>query len=167
MGRKKGQPTGKQQRRERARLRIVRTVQDFWSEWEECPLSEDYIAAHPQAVEQGDRMFWNSRYHVWRRDFHSESFGGTITHLSIKRNDKEPLHDWRDLQRIKNELCGEEREAFELYPSESRVVDMANQYHLWVLPEGMVVPLGFFEGRQTGTPREAEKIGAKQRPFEK
>jgi hypothetical protein len=41
------------------------------------------------------------------------------------------VHDWRDLQRIKNELVGPECEAVELYPAESRLVDTANQYHLW------------------------------------
>lgn len=54
-----------------------------------------------------------------------------IWHLSIKRRDKEPIHDWRDLQAIKNMLVGEEYEAIEIYPAESRVVDTANQYHLW------------------------------------
>lgn len=55
----------------------------------------------------------------------------TIWHLSIKRRDKEPIHDWRDLQEIKNQLCGKEIEALEIYPAEERKVDSANQYHLW------------------------------------
>jgi hypothetical protein len=37
------------------------------------------------------------------------------------------VHDWRDLQRIKNQLVGPECEAVELYPAESRKVDTANQ----------------------------------------
>jgi len=57
--------------------------------------------------------------------------GFTIWHLSIKRRDKEPIHDWRDLQEIKNQLCGPEVEAMELYPAEDRKVDSANQFHLW------------------------------------
>jgi len=65
--------------------------------------------------------------------------------LSIVRRDRSACHDWRDLQRIKNELCGEEREAVELHPAESRLVDTNNQYHLFVLPEGVVVPLGYAE----------------------
>lgn len=54
-------------------------------------------------------------------------------HLSVKRLDKAPLHDWRDLQRIKNELIGENYEGIELYPAEDRRVDTANQYHIWVV----------------------------------
>jgi hypothetical protein len=57
--------------------------------------------------------------------------GFTIWHLSIKRRDKESIHDWRDLQAIKNQLCGADVEAIELYPAEARKVDSANQYHLF------------------------------------
>lgn len=58
--------------------------------------------------------------------------GMEVWHLSIKRRDKRHIHDWRDLQEIKNLLCGPEAEAVELYPADSRLVDAANQYHLWV-----------------------------------
>ena len=72
-----------------------------------------------------------------------------ITHLSIKTHDKEPISDWRDMQTIKNELIGKEYEAVELYPAESRLVDTANQYHLWVmekpLDEGGYFPFGFHD----------------------
>ena len=61
---------------------------------------------------------------------------GEMQHLSIKRLDKEPIHDWRDMQQIKNDIMGPEREAVELYPAESRHVDCANQFHLWIFPEG-------------------------------
>jgi hypothetical protein len=57
--------------------------------------------------------------------------GAVIWHLSIKRNDKAPIMDWRDLQDIKNKLVGPEHEAIQLFPAESRCVDSANQYHLW------------------------------------
>ena len=54
----------------------------------------------------------------------------SMAKLSIRRNDREAVHDWRDLQRIKNELVGPECEGFELYPAESRLVDTANQFWL-------------------------------------
>src|SRR5262249_13701026 len=53
-------------------------------------------------------------------------------HLAIFRNDRQPVHDWRDLQRVKNDICGPEAEACEIYPAESRLCDRANTYHLWV-----------------------------------
>lgn len=88
--------------------------------------------------------------------------------LSIKRRDREPIHDWRDLQRIKSELVGAECEAVELYPAESRVVDTANQYHLWVIAEpGVRFPIGFNDGRVLTDPKLAAAVGARQRPFRK
>ena len=66
-----------------------------------------------------------------------------LIHLSVKRFDQEPIHSWRDLQAIKNALVGDEREAAEIYPAESRLVDTANIYHLWALPEGERFPFGF------------------------
>lgn len=45
-------------------------------------------------------------------------------------------------QQIKNEVIGEQREAVEIYPAESRKVDFTNTTHLWVLPEGDMVPFG-------------------------
>jgi hypothetical protein len=65
------------------------------------------------------------------------------TWLSIKRNDIAPIHNWQHLQQIKNDICGEEIEAIELYPAMSRIVDCENQYHLWVLPAGKIVDVGF------------------------
>ena len=70
------------------------------------------------------------------------------THVSIRRRDRRSVTSWRDFQDIKNQLCGPEREAVEMYPAESRLVDGANQYHLWVAPEGNRFPFGFDEGRQ-------------------
>ena len=70
---------------------------------------------------------------------------GSVICLSIKRRDREPIHDWRDLQRIKNELTDPEYEAIEIYPAESRLVDAANQYWLWVFADREFrIPLGFW-----------------------
>ena len=66
-------------------------------------------------------------------------------HLSIKRHDREPFHDWRVMQRIKNAICGPEAEGVELYPAESRLVDTSNQYHLWVVVGGVRFPFGWTE----------------------
>ena len=86
-----------------------------------------------------------------------------MVHLSIKRNDRQSIHDWRDLQRIKNELFGPEYEAIELYPAESRLVDEANQYHLWVIAdESVKFPFGFADRIVAEKPG----LGAVQRPFE-
>jgi hypothetical protein len=86
-----------------------------------------------------------------------------IVHLSIKRRDKSPCHDWRDLQAIKNQLVGPECEAVEIYPAESRLVDTANQYHLWAVADPTYrFPFGWNTGRVV-----TSKSGtySKQRPI--
>ena len=104
-----------------------------------------------------DRVFRNDKYQVALRDL------GEVYHLSIKRIDREPIHDWRDLQEIKNRLVSAECEGVELYPAESRRVDSANQYHLWVFKDPTLrIPLGFTERLVTESPGGQ----AKQRPFE-
>ena len=85
---------------------------------------------------------------------------GEVVWLSIKRLDKDPIHDWRDLQRIKNEVMGEEAEAIEIYPAESRKMDVANQYHLFAFTTQILI--GFL-GRAVGSSAKAEQVGAKQR----
>lgn len=83
--------------------------------------------------------------------------------LSIKRYDRKPIHDWRDFQSIKNQVVGKEHDALEIYPKESRLVDMANQYHLWVIADPKIIlPVGFIE-RSVGTSEEARRVGATQR----
>lgn len=86
-----------------------------------------------------------------------------VTHLSIKRNDRGPIHDWRDFQIIKNTFCGDDAEGIEIYPAEGRLVDTSNQYHLWVFPPGDRLPLGFNDGRLV---TQATFGKAQQRPFE-
>lgn len=83
-------------------------------------------------------------------------------YLSIKRNDKEVIWDWRELQEIKNLLCGESNEGMQLFPAESRVVDTANQYHLFVIKQpNMFIPVGFPTRMVTDVP----VLNAKQRTF--
>lgn len=109
-----------------------------------------------------DADLWiNDVYQVDRRDLGPDGAGGRVLHLSIKRIDKEACHDWRDFQKIKSQLAGEEAEGFELYPAESRVVDTANQYHLWVFTK-MKIAFGWQKGERMG-PEEAARVGAKQR----
>jgi len=89
----------------------------------------------------------NDQYQVLVH-YHTFPVFGQMAYLSIKRRDREPIHDWRDLQTIKNMLVGEECEGVELYPRESRVVDTSNQYHMFVFTDPKVeFPFGFFDGR--------------------
>ena len=83
----------------------------------------------------------------------------TPTYLSIKRLDREPINDWRAMQKIKNAIVGNEWEAVEIYPAESRLVDTANQYHLfcWAAP----FPIYVFNHREVWSADQAEAINEK------
>lgn len=109
-------------------------------------------------------LFHNSHYHVHVRYLNGAGNHAGWLHLSIRHNDRRAVRDWRQFQRIKNELAGVEREALEIYPAESRLVDEANSYHLWVMPEGEKVPVGWNVGRMVMTSAEAAEAGARQRP---
>jgi len=122
---------------------------------------------------------WRNRERWWKNDEYTvievfrvpkgEAPEGW-THLSIRRNDREPIHDWRDLYAIKCAVCGPEREAIEIYPAWSRCVDAANQFHLWVLPEGQQIGVGFtYQAVTDSPPTEVGGVDmskARQRPFE-
>lgn len=119
---------------------------------------------------QSDEIYVNDQYQVNLSRHVKHGFPPPIevVHLSVKRRDKAAFDDWRDLQTIKNALVGPEFEAIELFPAESRLVDTANQRHLWVLAKagdgGRLVPVRTPVG-WTG-PREVSsegRFGAVQR----
>ena len=85
---------------------------------------------------------------------------GEITWLSIKRHDKGAHRDWRDLQRIKNDIVGAEAEAIEIYPAESRLMDTANQTHLFAFHKEL--PIGFTQRVVRGADQTLG-LGGKQR----
>lgn len=89
----------------------------------------------------GEEQFANDEYVVTRR-YHEphDPEGPMLCYLSIRRQDRQPCRDWRDFQRIKNQLAGPEWTGVEIYPAESVKVDGANQYHLWVFD---IQSLGF------------------------
>jgi hypothetical protein len=92
---------------------------------------------------QTDRLqlYENDLYHV-----EIDSDSAPFIHLDIHRHDSSPCKNWRHFQQIKNELVGPEHEAVEILPAESRLVDTANQYHLWVHASPKYrLPMGFRE----------------------
>lgn len=88
-----------------------------------------------------DRVFRDkaSKYVVMIRTVETE--WGPVEHACL-RNAAETDIPWAEKQRIKNEIFGEERVAVEVLPKMSELVDHANMYHFWVLPEEMNLPFG-------------------------
>lgn len=89
----------------------------------------DIVAAQKLCIDA--EIFMNNLYQVHRRVIKSTKGFAEVVHLSIRRLDRYPIHDWRHLQRIKNELAGKDYLGIEVYPPEDQLVDTSNQYHLW------------------------------------
>ena len=144
---------------------MAKNKQKKWTPFELAVLDEEQLAKVPGSADlRKDRVFLNSHYQVNARLIRKpEGWPCDMVHLSIKRIDKHPVHDWRHFQWIKNELVGEEHEAIEIYPAESRLVDTSNQYHMWVFADPTVrLPIGFAEGRLVW---EGGHNGSKQRDW--
>lgn len=144
-----------------------RAVADRWEPLVpgEAIVSDDLRAqAHRLGVDVDDlagEIWLNSQYVVVvRRDE-----AGFVRHLSIRRQDRDAAHDWRDFQQIKNQLAGPDAEAVELYPADERLVDTANQYHLWVYPPGVRIPVGFPVGLVLDAGEGPDIPNAVQRPL--
>lgn len=114
------------------------------------PLGEILALAREQAHRERDetQIWMNDQYQVSVRRMQSDTKGEPdLVHLSIKRIDRDPIRDWRDMQAIKNQLVGPECEGVELYPAQSRLVDTSNQYHIWVIDDPAYrFPFGFGHG---------------------
>lgn len=144
-----------------------------WTPFQEAGAGLDMPAHIKEAYEDGSvQFFLNSIYQVEMRGIRAPPPFGRVIWLSIKTLDKQPRHDWRELQRIKNEIVGEEVEAVELYPAEGRLTDTSNQFHLWCFPElampGNRFPFGYWDrilsqGSEPGIADSGK--GARQRDF--
>lgn len=123
-----------------------------------------YLATvYPEGVPEGVRL------EVWANDTYEatvEHYDEGWAYITLKRFDRHAIRDWRHLQSIKNEVTDPEREALEIFPAESRLMDEANQYHLWVLPAGEA--LGFGQNfRSVGHPEDVRGVGrARQRAWQ-
>jgi hypothetical protein len=135
--------------------------------WRELEPSIPHRNGKPINLE-GEEQFQNDIYVVTRREYQSDQEGAPrLMHLSIRRQDRAPVRDWRDFQRIKNQLCGPEWTGVEIYPAESVKVDGANQYHLWCFE---IDSLGFgFTKRIVANQHQISQVtpGAVQRDPEK
>lgn len=135
-----------------------------WVRLRRMPADPSVVATLNKAGGALDELWANDEYEVFVSYMGEGDKGldGPL-HLSIKRYDRKPTYDWRELQAIKNDICGAEREAVELFPAESRLVDQANQTHLWVMATDLLFPLGFTE-RLVHTQAEAVAEAAKIMP---
>lgn len=117
----------------------------------------------PDVLSGKEEFYANGHYLVYiRRIKATVPDLDDMVHLSLRTVENDTRHDWRDFQRIKNELVGPHWEAVELYPDVDRLVDTANQYHLWCFPFQLPFGFGMKFVMDHGM---VEQTGGKQRAF--
>ena len=97
-----------------------------------------------EIVHLPDGTVLTTNFTVWHNNAYAvavydPAYDGAPTQITVQRFDEQPARDLRHLQQIKDEVCGPEYEAVEIFPAQARVVDFTNTTHLWVFKE----PLGF------------------------
>lgn len=108
-----------------------------WPAWETVEIKPGMIAGKGW-TQQVTKAHRNWVFSVLERPHPSGAIHYAVTSLSQERP------SWWEMQRIKNELAGESATAVEVYPPQSEVVDEADMYHFWVLPDGL--PFSLREG---------------------
>ncbi|MHC1549442.1 DUF7694 domain-containing protein [Phyllobacterium sp. K27] len=128
------------QQRLAARSFERRALRGEWGDWRKTTL--------PNGIPGGSgwckqvRSAWaNNLYAVLIRPFTDDN-GDEVIHLAIRTaSNLEP--PWRDMQRIKNEICSEESTAVQVMPPASELVDEADMYHMWVVPNRLPFTLSY------------------------
>lgn len=104
----------------------------------------------PKSMHKGTGWFaeldktylYNGKYAAMTRELDTK--WGKIIHCAIRNAEGTDI-PWKEKQWIKDSLFGKDRVAIEVFPSQDRLVDAANMYHLWVFPKGFELPFGIHD----------------------
>ena len=113
-----------------------------WTKFEEVDLST-IQAKKPAGLVQA---FRNNLYsvQVFQREMRGSQHMAALFGIRAHVSSMSSKMTWATKQRIKNELAGPERLAFEVYPPVSELIDEADMYWLWIMPEGEKMPFKLF-----------------------
>lgn len=109
------------------------------------PVDNPTLDGKPYPLEEGSTFWENNLYVVTKY----VNLFGEVVRISLYRKDNKAVRDWRHIQRIKNEIAGGESWFVEVYPAQSKLVDLGNTYHIWRVPDHAVSEMqGFSDGRE-------------------
>ena len=101
---------------------------------------------------QMDR-YWESDDGYTVRSRQIKTDWGTVEHVTITRvNEKDGDIPWAVKQQIKEELFGIRANAIEVFPDRKRLIDVMDEYHLWILPKDFQIPFGIHPTRDPQCP---------------
>ena len=129
----------------RKKKQLQKLSRQGFGEWEMRVCDEERMVRF-QRHQQNFRYesYLNNRYSVQISDEATD--WGLVVHLWIQRHDGDMVRSWADMQRIKNELVGQNRVGVEVFPPVEELIDQANIAHIWVMPEGFVLPFSLKAG---------------------
>ena len=115
--------------------RLDRENEKFSPLLESIPIPEDLRNASSREIV----AVFRSRYflvQVYKEE--SDYMRLSINRTAVDVNRRRWLDGitWDDIQKIKSEVGFGDREAYEIYPKDEDVVDVANVRHIFVLPPG-------------------------------
>lgn len=122
----------------RAALAFSRATRHEWHPLEHVPLHPADVERMRAATGELLEAFNNNVYSV--QVFTRHRLRPGTLQLVVRRHDGQDGIPWDDLQRIKNEICGRNAVALEVYPRADQFVNDANLRHLFVLPAGEDAP---------------------------
>ena len=112
-----------------------------WGEWQKAKMEE--LESHRDRFPIAETCSNGWRCHRFTvLEYLIASAWGEVTHLHVRIADGGRAPTWAEMHRIKNELVGESRVGVEVFPSNVNLVDQADAYHIWALPEGFELPFG-------------------------
>jgi hypothetical protein len=117
-----------------------------WQEWTSRAVAKGEVGSGAWLSEI-HTAYQNGAYAVLVRTI--PSGWGRIEHASIHTLTGGDI-SWRDKQRIKNEIFGEHALAVEVFPPQAELIDSADAFHLWILPEGFRLPFSLDEKTPAG-----------------
>lgn len=95
-------------------------IKQGWGEWEEIPA----LRWHQSPAKPPVGLVKFVKNNIYSVQFVEKTTSwGVVTRLLIRRHDTKTTVPWKDKQRIKNELVGEEATALEVFPPESKLFD--------------------------------------------
>lgn len=101
-------------------------------------LKEIDLSRQPFIPKDMTKAYANNRYVVMVYEKINTTHG-EATRVMVQKHDDTPIvHHWAEMQKIKNEIFGEETVAVEYYPKESELINEHNIYWLWIYPDGVL-----------------------------
>ena len=114
-----------------------------WGEWQwylksELPNSAKEFVQDKKLLKDLKSFWVNNYLSVQVSEFQTDI--GYVRRLGIRRNDEGKNITWAEKQRVKNEICGKEAVAIEVFPAKEDLIDQANMCWLWVVPKNFAMP---------------------------